>query len=111
MADVSIPREAVELAARTLVDGGAVSGKRWDELQPAAQFAWAQRVRKALQVASPIITADAFEHAAQFLDDEPDESTCRQFPNLSHDDGCGATGLSCAAKHLRTRAAELRAQS
>jgi hypothetical protein len=111
VAEVTISREAVELAARTLVDSGAVSGKGWDGLQPAAKFAWAQRVRKALQAAGPLVVADAYEHAGQFLDNEPDEDTCRQFPDLSHDDGCGATGLSCAAKFLRTQAAELRAQS
>lgn len=111
MTEVTISREAVKLASRTLVNSGAVSGKGWDDLQPAAKFAWAQRVRKALQAAAPLIVADAYEHAGQFLDNEPDEDTCRQFPNLSHDDGCGASGLSCAAKYLSACADGLRAQS
>lgn len=58
MAEVTISREAVELAARTLVDAGAVSGKGWDDLQPGAKFAWAQRARKALQAAAPLIAAE-----------------------------------------------------
>lgn len=41
------------------------------------------------------------------LDGESDREMCRVFPRMSHDDGCGATGLSCAARYLRQRAEKL----
>jgi hypothetical protein len=64
-ADVSIPREAVELAARALVNSGVVPGKTWDELQPGAKFLWAQRAKRMLDAAAPPIVA---EKSAQIED-------------------------------------------
>jgi hypothetical protein len=41
------------------------------------------------------------------LDGERDESECRVFPGMSHENGCGGQGLSCAARYLRRRAERL----
>lgn len=68
MADVSITRDAVETAARALVDSGVVPGKKWDDLQPSDKFRWAQRAKHMLDAAAPLIEAAAFERVANNVD-------------------------------------------
>jgi hypothetical protein len=53
MAEVQISRDAVEAAARALVNSGVVPGKTWDDLQPGAKFLWAQRAKHMLDAAAP----------------------------------------------------------
>lgn len=107
MDKLTISREAVELAARTLVDSGAVSGKGWDELQPAAKFAWFQRARKALHAAAPLIAADVLDQHGQQMVTELEE----EFEDSEVIEGPGAEEVMAQAKKLHARAAELRAQS
>jgi hypothetical protein len=87
--ELNIPDEAVAAA----IDASAVDD---------------ESISDVLNAAAPLIVAAALEHAADFLDNEYDDAECRQFPRNSHSDGCGAAGLSCAAKHLRSQVNQLR---
>jgi hypothetical protein len=96
VADVSIPREAVERAARVLADSDPSTDKKWDDLQPSAQYRWAVRTKAALAAAARLIVATDLEMFTGVLQGIHDE-----------------TGIDSAEvlRQYSRRAAELRAQS
>lgn len=88
MADVTITREAVEKAARTLAESDSPPQK-WEDLQPSAQYRWAVRAKAALDAAD----LEMFTGVLQGLSDE------------SHISGTDVL------RQYRRRAEQLRAQS
>lgn len=73
MADVTISREAVERAARVLADSDPSTDKKWDDLQPSAQYRWAVRAKAALAAAARLVVADDLEMFTKILQELNDE--------------------------------------
>ncbi|MFJ5984254.1 hypothetical protein [Lentzea sp. NPDC092896] len=105
MADVSIPRDAVEAAARALAESDTPPQK-WDDLQPSAQYRWAVRAKAALTAAAPLIVAAELDRIAKAFRAEYDELT--EDVDVVRDPA--ALELYEKAKKFRARATELRAQ-
>lgn len=57
MADVSIPREAVEKAARALVESNTLTFKTWDEMNEGQRRLWLERAEVVLTAGAPLIEA------------------------------------------------------
>ena len=95
MADVTISREAVELAARALAESDTPPQK-WEDLQPSAQYRWAVRAKAALTAAARLIVATDLEMFTKVLQEVRDEQ------EISSGD---------VLRQYRRRAEQLRAQS
>lgn len=102
MADVTISREAVEKAARVLADSDPTTKKKWDDLQPSAQYRWAVRTKAALTAAARLVVADDLEMFTKILQEIADDNARSGFDELS-----GADVL----RQYSRRAEQLRAQS
>lgn len=113
MADVSIPREAVDAAARALVP-------QFDGVHPIDQFLTWEKAVAALNAAAPLIVADALDRFAVKLkqraaerdaidEDDPDYAECEHGGDC-HTDAAVATWIR-AAWHAERDAKQLRAQS
>lgn len=102
MAEVTIPREAVELAARVLADSDPSTDKKWDDLQPSAQYRWAVRAKAALAAAARLVVADDLEMFTKILQEIADDNAQSGFDELS-----GADVL----RQFSRRVEQLRAQS
>lgn len=72
MADVQIPREAVEAAARALyVEANswrAVEVPAWGDVDPQVKHTYRERAMAALNAAAPLIVAAAFDRVAHDVD-------------------------------------------
>lgn len=73
MAEPTISREAVGLAARVLADSDPSTDKKWDDLQPSDQYRWAVRAKAALTAAARLIVADGLEMFTRVLQEIRDE--------------------------------------
>jgi hypothetical protein len=58
VADDSIPREAVELAARALVESNTLTYKTWDEMNEGQRRLWRQRAEVVLNAGAPLSAAE-----------------------------------------------------
>ncbi|MDX3661265.1 hypothetical protein PV646_28505 [Streptomyces sp. ID05-26A] len=68
MADVSIPREAVDKAARALVESNTLTYKTWDEMNEGQHRLWRQRAEVVLNASAPLVVAAAYDRAKSELD-------------------------------------------
>ena len=123
MADVSIPRAAVEAGARAMMrDAYVGDDSQWDKLQPTQQHIVRERAMAVLNVAAPLLVAaylegpfaDEFkaraEQRAQIADGDHDENGCEEEGYDCHTAAAVATWLR-ASTAAKARAIELRAQS
>lgn len=102
MAEVTISREAAERAARVLADADPSTKKKWDDLQPGAQYQWAVRAKAALAAAARLIVADDLEMLTGIIQEISDANAQRGFDALSAAD---------VLHQYRRRVELLRAQS
>lgn len=108
MADISIPREAVEAGARAMMrDAYAGDDSQWDKLQPTQQHIVRERAMAVLNAAAPLIVAAELERAARDFEVEIDELT----DGMDVARGPVVETYLAEVRQFRTRADELRAQS
>jgi hypothetical protein len=120
VADVSIPREAVDKAARALVESNTLTYKTWDEMNDGQRRLWRQRAEVVLNAGGPLIVAPHMDKFAVELKqraeardavdaDAPDLEECEHGGDC-HTDAAVSTWLR-AAWWAERNANELRAQS
>lgn len=122
MADVQIPREAVEAGARALLKH-EFGDDRFDQINPMWQHNLRERAIAALNAAAPLIVAAAFEQFADELkkraderdakgdDDGMDGDVCEEESSADCHTAASVTTWMRARWFAKERAAELRAQT
>lgn len=123
MADIHIPREAVEAGARAIMRSAyAGDDSQWDKLQPSQQAIVRERAMDVLNATARLVVAaelegpfaDELKHRAdaraQVGDDDHDEDACEEEGYDCHTASAVATWLR-ARTMAKARAIELRAQS
>lgn len=114
MADIQISREAVEAAARALAESDTPP-KKWEDLQPSAQYRWAVRAKAVLAAGAQFVVADELERMANSQSALARRCPCTERTAL-HNMGPHCINLAHSQAVQRfaeysARAAELRAQS
>lgn len=111
MADVTIPREAVDAAGRAIyersIEGYSVTMPDWDAMPDAVKLNFREAALVALNAAAPLIVAAAFEQRSRQIHAELQE----EFEDLGPIQGPAAEEAMDQAKTLRRLATKLRAQS
>lgn len=113
MADVSIPRDAVEAGARAMMRSAyAGDDSQWDKLQPSQQAIVRERAVEVLNAAAPLIVAAELERLIAVAVEYGKNCPCP---------GADEPGVNCTnrfhfeaarvIKRVRIRLNELRAQS
>lgn len=105
MADLTIPREAVDAAARKLIP-------QFDSVHPIDQFVAWEKATDALNAAAPLIAAAELDRLADLMVGDEERDNLARFAGISD---TNITAINDAydvlRKTLHHRAAELRAQS
>lgn len=111
MADVQIPREAVEAGARALLKH-ELGDDRFDQINPMWQHNLRERAIAALNAAAPLIVAAEMERmAAQLASDEERDNLARLADISDADITAINDAYDVVRKALMQHAAALRAQT
>lgn len=113
MAEIEIPREAVDAGARAIMRSAyAGDDNQWDKLQPSQQHIVRERAMEVINASAPLIVAAELEQMAKVQSKEARDCPCgggdEQGPYC-----CSVFHAQAARRFVEysERAAELRAQS